>query len=388
MAVKRSIRLKEVGVSIRRFNYPPSKYLTGRVGLSTEYGYTFITDENGFSLSTIPSLASDRKIFFAGGSSIEASYCDINKRVPFVFQERLLEVGIPCTCFNMGVSGATSLNLFNVMMNKLIHCSGDMIFFVPSNDVLALELESGYLNGTRYYTNLVPDTGENYTPGYFDKNKSQIFPMLRMISSFCREFGFDLYVSGVIYKKPNKKFSEINLMVENFCLENGIKYISIEDYPSDSFYDSVHLTSKGSCYVANRVFDEYININKKIKEVEVKKKINFDDFTYFDISKSSSVSLFVDVECVGDVLPSSLLAYFDFSQSGEIDREQLYEVGLSFSKIVGPYKYLELPGSGRRCVMQYTFRFPDSIKNLGIGLKKWHSRNSYKVHSAVAYYRA
>lgn len=85
MAVKRSIRLKEVGVSIRRFNYPPSKYLIGRVGLSTEYGYTFVTDENGFSLSTIPSLVGDRKVFFAGGSSIEASYCDINKRVPFVF---------------------------------------------------------------------------------------------------------------------------------------------------------------------------------------------------------------------------------------------------------------------------------------------------------------
>ncbi|MGG5149912.1 hypothetical protein, partial [Alcaligenes aquatilis] len=138
----------------------------------------------------------------------------------------------------------------------------------------------------------------------------------------------------------------------------------------------------------NRVFDEYIKINKKISEVEVKKNVHLDDFTYFDMSKNSSISLFIDVECMGDVLPSSLLAYFDFSQSGEIDREQLYEYGLNFSKIVGPYKYLELPGSGQRCVMQYTFKFPMAVKNLGVGLKKWHSRNSFKVHSAVAYYRA
>ncbi|MGG5152603.1 hypothetical protein, partial [Alcaligenes aquatilis] len=198
MAVKRAIRLKEGGFSVRRFNYPPNSYLTGRVGLNTGYGYTFITDENGFSLSTIPSLEGDRSIFFAGDSSIEASYCDINKRIPFVFQEKLLEAGVPCSCFNMGVSGATSLNLFNSMMNKLINSSGDLIFFVPSNDVLALELKSGYLNGTRYYTNLVPDTGEDYKPGNFDINKSQIFPMLKMIAGFCKEFGFDLYVSGVI----------------------------------------------------------------------------------------------------------------------------------------------------------------------------------------------
>lgn len=389
MAIKRSIRLKEAGVSLRKFQYPPGNYLIGREGLSTGYGYALVTDQNGFSLTTIPALSEDRQIFFAGGSSVEASYCDINKRIPFLFQEKMLLAGVSCSCFNMGVSGATTLNLFNSILNKLSNQKGgDLVFFIPSNDAMALDFELGYLNGTRYYANLVPGLIGGQSSGCFEKNKNKIISMLKILKCFCDEIGFNLYISGVIHKNPDLRFSSINRMVQNFCANEGVEYISISDYPDGAFYDSVHLTSKGCEYVAQRVFDEFLVGGLKVGESRVKKTgVELDKASCFDLVRGSSVSLFVDIECFGKTMHSSFLAYFDFFELRDFDSTELSFSGIKISNIVGFYKYLDLPGVGQRCVMQYTFRFPAKVRRVGIGLKQWNSKSNYVVHSAVAYHR-
>lgn len=388
MKEKRSIRLKEVGASVRRLNFPPEQYLVGRVGLSTCYGYTFLTDSDGLALTALPVVSDDRDIFLVGGSSIEASYCDINKRASFLLQEKLLGIGVGNACYNMGASGCTSLNLFNSIVNKLIGRKGDVIYFIPSNDVRAFEFKNGYVNRSKYFANIIPAKDELGDPRLFDRNKEQLFSILSMLEFFCKEFGFRFFVSGVIHRDENERYQQINEMAEGFCRDRGIGFIPIKNYPKGSFYDSVHLTAIGNEYISDALVD-FLEGKNKSKSISLiyKNKVDVDSWARFDLKGKKEISLFVDVESVGDVLGSSMLVNFNFLDGEQPDNKSLYSAGLSFSKIIGCYKYLELPGKGKRCVMQYTFVFPDGVSLVSLALKKWNSAKGFIIHSAVAYAR-
>lgn len=388
MKEKRSIRLKEVGASVRRLNFPPQQYLVGRTGLSTGYGYTFLTDDDGLALTALPAALDDRDIFLVGGSSIEASYCDINKRASFLLQEKLLSVGVGNVCYNMGASGCTSLNLFNSIVNKLIGRTGDVIYFIPSNDVRAFEFKKGYINRSKYFANVIPAKNELGDSRLFDQNKQQLLSMLSMLEFFCKEFGFRFFVSGVIHRDEDLRYQQLNEMAEKFCRDRGIDFIKIGNYPKESFYDSVHLTAIGNEYISDALVGFLLNKNKnKSTSLINKNKVYVDAWVRFGLEETREISLFVDVESTGDVLGSSMLVNFNFLDNEQPDSKRLYSAGLSFSKIIGCYKYLELPEKGKRCVMQYTFVFPDGISSVGVTLKKWNSAKDFIIHNAVAYAR-
>nr|WP_321272636.1 hypothetical protein [Alcaligenes faecalis] len=383
--IKRSIRLKEFVPNSTRVVFPSETYVQGRDGLSVDYGYILAADKEGFLTTKIPVDLNDSTVFIAGASSIENSYCDIDKRIAFRLQKLLLDNGQAYQCLSMGVSGSTSLNLLNSILNKLIGKSGDLFFFIPSNDYESLDMKEGYLNKTRYYANILPVQKSDLMQGYFLKNKNQIISILKLVKLFCDEYGIRLFVSGVVFKKNAKKasfYSDINLLVQKFCRENSINYLDISDYPDSSFYDDVHLTEIGSGYLASRLFD--VLASNKAPGLIGEAVIAEGEEIF--LTGCDEVSVYADVEALEEVEDRSFLFYVQCDCSEQLEK-QFLDFGMRKSSSLGFYQYIKLPEVGKRLVMQKTFKFPNGLSGIGIGFKKWRGKDRFIVHSVKVVYR-
>lgn len=88
----------------------------------------FETDENGFIVPSEIYEEADFNIFFLGDSTVECSFVQPKKRIPYL-AGRILEKLLKCrvNAYNAGVSGADTLSLIKVLLMKIFPMEPDMV---------------------------------------------------------------------------------------------------------------------------------------------------------------------------------------------------------------------------------------------------------------------
>jgi lysophospholipase L1-like esterase len=147
LAPQRFVRLKELR-PLRDFWLTPSdEYLQGTDSLSKK-PYRVRTDADGFLLPSRRHERPDLSIAFLGGSTTECLYVDEENRPPhraaLLLEER---TRLRVNAYNGGVSGAHTLDLLNVLVNKVMPLRPDVVVLSEAlNDLGTQLLLGGYWN--------------------------------------------------------------------------------------------------------------------------------------------------------------------------------------------------------------------------------------------------
>tara|TARA_R110000796_G_scaffold252457_1_gene386866 strand:- start:20 stop:496 length:477 start_codon:yes stop_codon:yes gene_type:complete len=143
--LNRVVRLKEWGCNLKTFKRPSGKQISLATSELEEKDYDLNTDVNGFITN---SLLSDRclrekDIVLLGDSYVESLFVDEDRRMNAVIEKLAPNVNV----LNGGYSGATSLHLVNIVVNKVIPLNpAYVVIFVPTNDQRVQFIENGYWN--------------------------------------------------------------------------------------------------------------------------------------------------------------------------------------------------------------------------------------------------
>lgn len=285
--MKRSIRLKEHSLNSSRIINPSEIQLEQCPSLLNK-GYVLNTDENGFIKSGNLFDSSDRTTIMLGDSFVESSFLDEKDRFPSIIERRDREFGSKKfgRVLNAGVSGSTSLNLLNCLINKIVPLKPSIIIFVlPSNDSSVHRLSTTYWNDSEYYSNIIPSSG-NDAVGGFDGNlqKPDFTRIAESILEICNIFNIELFFSTCAYagvytgnfipnKYKSKSWFEANvnarkLLNEKLRTLSIIKKVPLIDLEmkisgdNSLFYDDLHLNEIGSSKVAEFFFEEISKIIK------------------------------------------------------------------------------------------------------------------------------
>ena len=191
--MKRYIRLKE-RATVTRIHTPSEDYLKLRPTLRYENYFEHTNEDNFLNAEVV--VESNNKVYVLGGSFIENIYCDADSRICSVLGKKLGLSGFDLSVINAGVSGSTSLNLVNNVVNKIIPLNPThIIFFIPTNDGLCLELKGGLWNSTKHYSHLqgINHLSERESANQHEKMKN-ICNLYSILKVACESFNIDLTV--------------------------------------------------------------------------------------------------------------------------------------------------------------------------------------------------
>lgn len=415
--MKRYIRLKERLLSVKRIHTPPEEYRKLRPKLCFR-DYYEETCEQG-TIKTELSILSENKIIFFGGSFVENLYADSKSRITSVFEKELNQIGYDVQIINAGVSGATTLNLFNLFLNKfLIYKPKEIFFFIPTNDGYCLDLKGGLWNKMQSYSNLY---NINFLSEWDTLNHQlkieEICNIYTLLIDACRLFNIKLNicVSPVIKNISDfylvqedrqaslykNRMKVINSVVEH-CKNKNIQVIDLRDTFSnlkDMFVDDVHLNSLGSekigKYLISKMredknFLRYLTKNDyyRYEIIHVKDNVMLDgeiywsEYIFLDEKSKYNAILSFDIVCGEGVLAKNALFCVDFGGNNYA----LNECGLSLSPIVGNYQYL-LTKELIDCNIHHAFTIPIGNTKIRIGFRLWDSDKQISLHNINLYLR-
>lgn len=257
---------------------PSKEQLDQCIGL-VDKDYLVSTDECGF-IKTGNDIDSNFKTVVLGDSFVESTFLDEADRFCSILERHDSRFGkFLGRVLNAGVSGSTSLNLFNCLLNKIIPIHPDLVIYVlPSNDASVHRYCETYWNDSEYYANIIPPSKTNLVGG-FDSNIMSI-DFIRIMSVFshvCSVFGVKLAVATTVFetryrgefiekKYKSKAWFDANISarrflndkLRSFAFINRIPLIDLEIAISGEdylFYDDLHLNVKGSRLVADVLYD-------------------------------------------------------------------------------------------------------------------------------------
>ena len=275
--MKRSIRLKEWGVSEYLLKKPEGGYSYLRKNCSIK-DYVVKTNEQGFILSVNDFEYSDAtsKYVFLGDSFVESMFIDENKRFPSLLEKKLWSSGKKIVCYNGGYSGATSLHLINIIINKVVPSRPNVVFYtLPSNDAFCLDVDSGVWGRSKVASPFIP-----HETGFIDVDfgLKDIRSLIKSIHEILASFGITVVFvtfphrfssfSGRFLEekfKTQKRFistvnnrNSTNEILRSYCKRRKVDLIDCEKkiHPFENFsQDDLHLDDNGSELMANIIFD-------------------------------------------------------------------------------------------------------------------------------------
>ncbi len=270
---QRTIRLKELGANVDKYTGPSPDYLTKTDGLAAGT-FRLRTDANGFVISGDPPLEGGETWIFLGDSFVESAYVAEDARFPTLIERQLRAAGRPVTCLNGGYSGATTLHLFNILMNKILPLKpARVLFFAPTNDTRAFAHPGGYWCNYELFTPIMPP--DSTRPAVSRVENAQAL-ILELFVSACAMAGIGLVLATSPHRTQNeaddpwlaKRYNrkafqatidarrDCNAVVRELAGRHGIPLIDLEamnaDYASVS-YDDVHLHEAGSAVIAAQI---------------------------------------------------------------------------------------------------------------------------------------
>jgi len=289
-AAKRQIRLKEWGVNCDLWKTPGSQYIARTENLPNDY-YRVRTNSSGFIISgrnwEAPRLPSETWIFL-GDSFLECLMIPESVRLTARIEKKLSQAGLQVQCLNGGYSGATTLHLVNVLLNKVISLSpARVFFFVPTNDARVLDLPGGYWRDDKLHSPFSPAHNRS-EESYKERSNDQSLPaLLELVHTICTNWRIKLtlvttphrhigyshdewlqrrFPAEQHFKKIAKRRSGINSTVRRFASTMSLPLIDLErlakDYKKYS-YDDLHLTAQGSELISDLLINEFMKTQKK-----------------------------------------------------------------------------------------------------------------------------
>lgn len=272
--VRRHIRLKEFSPLTQKSVSPAEDYLSQTNGTLLPGDYKLTANADGFLIDPRHAKKTGPKLFVIGDSFVECSFIQEGKRFCDVLNHKL--GSSPGVCFNAGYSGATSLNLYNVLINKIVDKAPHSVLFVlPSNDPLSLLNGNGYWNlNDRRYAPVLPVRRGPPVVGEFEQNVRQLSSLLEAMCGVSDAFGFKLYLATTpfvstqyeklawfrrrhktreTYEGVIERRRALNQVVKNTaekCHRNLIDLEAILAAP-EIFYDDVHINEQGSLHLAD-----------------------------------------------------------------------------------------------------------------------------------------
>ncbi|MEN2751842.1 SGNH/GDSL hydrolase family protein [Psychrobacter sp. FBL11] len=383
---KRYIRLKELKPNLLRNYIPNEKYLSSTNGLQDNEVYPLKTDSFGNQVSNLE-RESLNDIYLLGASTIESIYIRPSARPHNYLEYLLLKSGYDYSVFNLGVSGAHTLSIINVIINKLGDKKGStLIITLPSNDLSILSFEKNYFNSHQRFASIVPASDKRLTYRPVLDYKPYI-KNLEIIASICRILELNLIFTTVVYTGVDENLSKLNSLAIEFCKSNNIKIIDFKNKFIDSsnlFYDKLHFLPKGSEVYAKTIFESVKNnlISRGIDIIEtheltskttLNKKMIWSDF--FKVEGYHFIRVIVDAEFASDSDVKQALMSVDYDVSPittNLIKSPNNEIGF-FSYITGQ--------KNKRMEVLLHIDIPSNCSRVRIGLREWSSQK-VKIHKS------
>lgn len=270
MSERRAIRLKETARDIDVMRERPDGYLEQTDGTVGDGPWRTRTDAHGFIMTGNDIPAHAPKVVFLGDSFVEAMYTPEDTRFVSIVERDLEQRGVPLKCLNAGYSGSTTLQLFNVFMNKIVPLVGEggaVVFFVPQSDLPIYFRPQSYWYPNERYSPVVPppELDAEGTP----RGSAVTGAILGLLISAAREFGIrlvlvssphrhvsewgdDEYLSRMVPKEQqdslNQRRDDLRAAIQAVVEDTRVPFIDADAQfmqAPEMFYDELHLNDDG-----------------------------------------------------------------------------------------------------------------------------------------------
>lgn len=372
---KRSIRLKELGVKVNRVLTPSEDYLLKSPLPNKNEIYRIETNEEGNQFGVIGNKSS-KKIYILGDSQTECSFVRHSMRMQSILEKNLLVNGYDYEVENLGVSGSQSINVVNLLINKLSNKQGStVIVMLPSNDVGPLRYADGYFSNHKFYASVIPAVADKVKHNN-DLDFELYKRTLGLINVICKQLDLKLVFSTVCYTGEHKDLYKMNNEIRQYCSNNNIKLLDLYDQMKHNdgyFYDLLHFLPEGSEFYTEKLF--YFIKDQLIRSKD--KRLIVSDFAadgshlskmvwsdVVKVGKANSVKLIVDFEHLGDSSKPALYSVDYFCEPTES------KLSKSANKEIGYYQYIE-GVKGKRIENIYEIYIPENCSQIKIGLRSW-----------------
>ena len=385
---KRYIRLKELKPGLLN-NYVPSDEYLINTKLQKNEIYLAKTNSDG-NQDSIWGFKSENNVFLLGDSSVESIYLRLSMKPQSILERMLLENGFEYSVYNLGVSGSQTLNIVNLIINKLGNKPGStLVVSIPSNDEGALDLKNNYFSDHWRYSSIVPAFNRistraekiDYEP--FEKN-------IKMIIALCDILNLKLFMTSIIYNGENTVYEKLNKIASEVCSHKKVPFINFEPVfkeGKDYFYDSLHLLPSGSIYYSEGVFDAinstlvsnslaYLSIYDICNDMVLTNTMIWSESIKLLIG--STIRVIIDADFPMDSSSKQMLLSIDY---GKEDIQS--ELPKSENSEIGYFKYISAP-AGKRVELLIDLKVPNGCDKIRFGLRSWKSQQVRVIKASVS----
>lgn len=278
----RHIHLKEWGINIDGAYEPTDLYISHCDGSLLKQMYNFRTDKDGFIITGNDRIdPSSRPIVILGDSVVENMYVREDRRMCSVLERELISSGHSLRILNAGMSGATTLHLLNMFLNKIVPLRPKIVILMSGifDVTAALNIDSfwasnKYLTPIRSQHEESDDFTSNQLPAPDWDTRERL---LRAFVATSAALGVPLYLATTGHRTCYDAFAmrtsanvesnftvqrdwrlQSNTITKTIAAETGSLLIDVEDLlydRSDVFYDYFHLNEFGSKLVGEKLAD-------------------------------------------------------------------------------------------------------------------------------------
>ncbi|MGO4192938.1 SGNH/GDSL hydrolase family protein [Arthrobacter sp. YAF17] len=285
MATGRYIRLKEVEPSTDKQQSPSASYLEGTDGSLTKGPFTCRTDHNGFIETGNPNRQNHPAMVFLGDSFVESMFNAEASRFVSRAENLLDKAGIHFSCRNGGYSGATTLQLLNVLINKiypLVGTGGTVILFAPQSDVHIFGAPATYWHPTDRYAPIMPPLTPEATQMLRGFNSTA--QILEIIVGASRSLGINLvlatspyrsaargedswldnHLEGDVFNTVLARRALLAEKVREIAARTGVPLIDAAKHLDGKFhlfFDELHLNDAGQSAFADWLSQEIVQLD-------------------------------------------------------------------------------------------------------------------------------
>lgn len=276
MADGRMIRLKEMVLNRNDSLRPPDWYRKGCDDSLPEGPFPVRTDDNGFLLTGNGDRAHLPELTFVGDSFVESMFAEEPERFVSATERGLDAVGLQYNCRNAGYSGASSLQLTNLILNKIYPLGGSaqtVVLFGPQTDVHIYGAPATYWADSERYAPVHPPVApkpEHIVRGFeattrvldISLHATKVLGMRTILATSpfrSAPEGTDTWLSGhlgdgysTVLARREMYSDAVRRAARDFDVPLLDAAAEFKDQP-ELFYDELHLNNKGQA-----VFSEWL----------------------------------------------------------------------------------------------------------------------------------
>ena len=269
---KRHIRLKEYPPGQDQWATPSPEYLARTDGTLGTGPFRIRSDNDGFIMTGNNPPVTAKPVVFLGGSFVESIYAAEEERFVSSTERALRGAGLDVKFLNGGYSGSTTLQLLNVVLNKVypaVGPGGTVVMFGPHSDRDYLYKQGSYWSNTARGATILPPGN----PGHPDipRGMASAEMVLRLLVSTTRQLGLRLVLATSPYRTgdyDSDPIFKVNYhgrrdwynrgmmrrrhyisLIEDVATKTGTTFINAEAFiagDSSCFFDELHLNTKGN----------------------------------------------------------------------------------------------------------------------------------------------